>query len=111
MSDSPLDWRLSRREALKLGLSTSVALGFAACGGSSAPTAGASPKTISAQPSAALIKAAQTEGTLTFYSAAVPNALALLIGGFTGAYGISVNLVRLVSATQEIRFTAEVQSG
>ncbi len=104
------DRRLTRRDALRLGLSTGLALGVAACGGSAAvaPAATIPP---AAAPSSALVKAAQAEGALTFYTATALTSSAQVTGAFTGLYGIPVNVQRLVSSPLEVRFTAEVQAG
>ncbi len=110
---------LTRRTALRLGLSSGVAFGLAAC--APATSSVVSPAAASASAAVAiptdppelfdLVKKAQVEGTLTWYSSAVPNAIAILGGGFTGKYGIPVNIVRLVSAPQATRFTAEAEGG
>lgn len=111
----------TRRSFLQAALLGGAALGLGACGSSSnstsspsaggatsAPSAGASSLS---PPSSALIKAAQAEGTLTLYGGLPPNALAKLVGGFTGVYGIQVASTRLIDSVIEPRVTAEIQSG
>jgi len=111
MDDDILDRGLSRRDAIKVGLTSSLALAVAACGGSStaASTVNTTPQLT--QPSPALVKAAQAEGTLTMYSSAALQVSAALSGAFTGLYGIPVNSTRIVSSPLEVRFTAEAASG
>jgi ABC-type Fe3+ transport system substrate-binding protein len=112
MGNDFLDWRLSRRDALRYGLGGGLALGLAACGasGSAPPSPAASAANI-VQPSFDLIKAAQKEANLTLYSASSGGGGAQVAGAFTATYGIPVNLVILSSAPQEVRFAAEVQGG
>src|ERR1700723_1521745 len=109
----------TRRSFLQATLLGGAALGLGACGSSSnstsspsasAKSAGTSALSLS-PPSSALIKAAQTEGTLTLYGGLPPNALAKLVGGFTGVYGIQVASTRLIDSVTEPRVTAEIQSG
>jgi iron(III) transport system substrate-binding protein len=109
----------TRRSFLQAAVLGGAALGLGACGSSSNSTSspsasatspGASSLSLS-PPSSALIKAAQAEGTLTLYGGLPPNALAKLVGGFTGVYGIQVASTRLIDSVTEPRVTAEIQSG
>jgi iron(III) transport system substrate-binding protein len=112
MDDRIFEWQLSRREALRLGLTGGVALGIAACGGAAPASATIKPSIpAAAAPTSALVKAAQAEGALTFYTATALTSSAQVAGAFTGAYGIPVSVQRLVSAPLEVRFTAEMQAG
>lgn len=110
--------RTSVRAGLRLGVVfIAVAATLVGCSSAAAPNASPRPKPSgsidvpSTSSTDALVAAAQKEGGLNLYSAAVPNALALLAGAFTGMYNIPVNVTRLVSVPLQTQFTAEVEAG
>lgn len=108
--------RLTRRDALRLGGLGAVGLGLAACstgGTGNSPLGGNAPSVATTDvpaPSPDLIKAAQKEGTLTFYTAFAAAASAPLAGQFTAKYNIPVDVQRLTTAIIETRFAAEAQA-
>jgi iron(III) transport system substrate-binding protein len=104
--DGLFDAPMTRRHALRLGLTSGLALG--AAGLAAGPGFGKTkPKPLPPYNYNALIAAAKQEGQLTFYSAMPPRAISRLTAGFTAQYGIKVNALRVVSAPQAALIVAE----
>lgn len=83
----------------------------AACGsGSPAPTAAASNGPVKGA-SPQLVKAAQKEGQLVFYSVVLPEADQRVATAFQRAYGIKTRFIRLADTQLAQRYSAEAQSG
>jgi iron(III) transport system substrate-binding protein len=121
---------ISRRSLLTKGAAGLGVLALSACGGpsgSSGSGSSGSGASTGPTPSAALnlddstpymkdlIKAAQAEynehGPMNYYTSVAPNVASRLTGGFTGRYGVLVNVSRLTTALNSTRITAEAESG
>jgi iron(III) transport system substrate-binding protein len=104
---------LTRRQALKLGMSSGVAVALAACGGTTPAASTSSPTSAQAtsDPLATLVSAAKAEGTLTWYTAVPPPAITPLLKAFTDKYGVKVDFNRQTSGTLGTLLKTEVESG
>lgn len=110
--ESALETRLTRARVLRLGAGSALAAGIGAMTagrGFAAPET--TDKTAPKYNLAKLVKAAQAEGELNFYSAMPPVAITALANAFTAQYGIKVNVTRQVSAQLATLVVAETNSG
>jgi len=72
----------------------------------------APPETAAADPYAALVEAATTEGKVTIYSSQAPDALDVLAAAFEERYpGIEVEVFRAIDGETQTKVEAEVSSG
>jgi iron(III) transport system substrate-binding protein len=84
----------------------------AACGSPS--SSGSAPSSVSSATATnltSLIAAAQKEGSLTLYSGDAQDTLNIEAAEFKAKYGITVNIVRALTAPLDARITSEYQSG
>jgi len=113
---------ITRRSLLIGGLAGAGLTTLAACGGASEtptntpPTGGENLERFDDTPYMQdLVKAAQAEhakaGPMNYYTSVAPNVASRLTGGFTGRYGILVNISRQTTALNSTRITAEMESG
>lgn len=101
--------RLGRTPSAVLAACAALAL-LVGCGGTDQPTTSAADD--AASPALrSLIKAAQKEGELVWYSVPAENVAREVSDDFSHKYGITVKFVRLPSADLAQRFSAEAESG
>lgn len=100
-----------RVKKIMLGaVAASAAILLTACG-PAGNGAGGKPGEVVSGDTAALVKAAKAEGTLTLYTVEVETETERIAKAFTAEYGIPVQIVRLATGELQQRFSAEAGAG